>query len=322
MTEPEPDVKPMIWVSLHSHTTFSYGDGYGPVGVHVDRVADLGGSALALTEHGNVSSWVQLEKHCNRRGLKPIFGLEAYVAAEHQARKFHMILLAMDEQGLRNLNAMVTESWKTLGSTSKSKFPTVHTSVLRKYQRGVIALSGCSDGPISCILMGGKSLGDKREGSVGRKDLQRARVAVERFQEIFGDRYYLETQRFPGLERTCALNPAFEKLSVATGARLAGTADVHYPMPNQNEMQRILHAAHRGGTVESVDAEWEYNILLTYPESDREIYGDLVGTGLSRKAAVAAVEETSRIADRCNVTLPKAPPPSYIVGQRDWEPWT
>lgn len=320
-TDSLQDVLPMIWVSLHSHTTFSYGDGYGPVGVHVDRCADLGMQALAATEHGNVSSWVQLEKHCNRRGLKPIFGLEAYVAPADQPRKFHMILLAMDDIGLRNLNTIVTESWKTLGTTSKSKFPTVHADVMRKYSRGIIALSGCADGPISCILLGGKSFGDKRD-LPRRGDLQRARVAVERFQEIFGDRYYLETQRFPGLGRTCALNPAFELLSNTTGAPLAGTADVHYPFPDQNKMQRILHAAHRGGTVESADADWEYNILLTYPESDREIFGDLVGTGLSRQAAIAAVENTQAIAERCNVTLPKAPPPSYVVGQRDWEPWT
>ena len=312
--------KPMLWVSLHSHSTYSYGDGYGPVGVHVDRVADLGMSSLALTEHGNVSSWVQLEKECKRRGIKAIFGLEAYVAPENQPRKFHMILLASNLEGLHNLNRIVTESWKTLGTTSKSKFPTVHMPVLRKYHAGIIALSGCSDGPISCLLLGGKFLGDKRE-FVGNRDFHNARRGVERFQAIFGDRYYLETQRFPGLPRTCALNPAYEELGKVTGARLAATADVHYPMPNQNEMQRILHAAHRGGTVESVDAEWEYDILLTYPESDKEIYGDLVGTGLSRQAAIAAVETTKDIAQLCNVELPKAPPPSYIEGKRDWEPW-
>ncbi|AEK07516.1 DNA polymerase III sliding clamp [Mycobacterium phage Send513] len=311
----------MIWVSLHTHSTFSYGDGYGPVGVHVDRVADLGMTALALTEHGNCSSWVQLEKHCKRREIKPIFGLEAYVASENQPRKFHMILLAKDDEGLHNLNCIITESWKTLGTTSKSKFPTVHAPVLRKYNRGIIALSGCADGPISCILLGGKSLGDKRlEPRDG--DIQRARRAIERFQAIFGDRYYLETQRFSGLARTRALNPCFEELSNTTGARMAATADVHYPYPNDNEMQRILHAAHRQSTVEVTDANWEYDILLTYPETDREVYRDLVGTGLSTAGAKAAVEATAHIADQCNVELPKAPPPKYVPGERDWEPWT
>ena len=311
----------MIYVSLHSHSTFSYGDGFGPVAYHVDRVADLGMKALALTEHGNTSSWVQLEKHCRRMEIKAIFGLEAYIAPANSPSKCHMILLAADQEGLRNLNSIVTESWKTLGTTSKSKFPTVHTPMLKRYNRGIIALSGCSDGPISCILLGGKFLGEKRM-ELRDKHFQQARVAIERFQAIFPGRYYLETQRFPGLPRTCVLNPTFEKLSATTGAPLAATADVHYPYPHENEMQRVLHAAHRGGTVESADASWEYDILLTYPESDREIYKDLQNTGLSREASKAAILATAAIADQCNVELPKAPPPKYVAGTRDWEHWT
>lgn len=310
----------MIWTSLHTHSTFSYGDGFGPVAYHVDRVADLGMKALAFTEHGNSSSWVQLEQECKRREIKPIFGLEAYIAPVNQPRKCHMILLAKDEEGLANLNRIITESWKTLGNTSKSKFPTVHAPVLRKYSNGIIALSGCSDGPISCMLLGGKFMGDKRL-ELQDRDFQRARGAIEQFQEIFGERYYLETQRFPGLSRTCVLNPAFEKLSKTTGALLAATADVHYPYPDENQMQRVLHAAHRQGTVETIDAEWEYNILLTYPESDQEIWRDLVGTGLSKQAAKAAVETTADIANLCNVSLRKAPPPNYIIREKDWEPW-
>jgi DNA polymerase-3 subunit alpha len=311
----------MRYVSLHSHSTFSYGDGYGPVWYHVERVAALGMKALALTEHGNVSSWVQLEKACAKAGIKPIFGLEAYIAPENQPRKCHMILLASNEIGLRNLNRIVTESWKTLGTTSKSKFPTVHMPVLRKYSDGIIALSGCSDGPISCLLLGGKFLGEKRM-ELSDRNFQRARVAIERFQAIFGGRYYLEVQRFPGLPRTCVLNPTYEMLSATTGAPLAATADVHYPYPHENKMQRILHAASRGGkSVEAADAEWEYNILLTYPESDQEIFRDLVGTGLSKQAAKAAILATENIARQCNVELPKAPPPKYLQGKEDWQPW-
>lgn len=312
---------PMRYVSLHSHTTFSYGDGYGPVPYHVDRVVDLGMTALALTEHGNCSSWVQLEKACKAKGIKPIFGLEAYVAPENQPSKCHMILLASDEEGLRNLNSIITASWKTLGHTSKSKFPTVHPKVLGKYNRGLYVLSGCADGPISCMLLGGKSFGDKRL-ELRDNDFQQARRGVERFQEVFGERYFLEVQRFPGLPRTRALNPAFERLSATTGARLVATADVHYPYPDENKMQRVLHAAHRGGkSIEVADAEWEYDILLTYPESDAEILRDLRGTGLSKEAAIASVRSTEFIAAQCNVELPKAPPPNYVEGKHDWEPW-
>jgi DNA polymerase-3 subunit alpha len=87
-------------------------------------------------------------------------------------------------------------------------------------------------------------------------------------------------------------------------------------------MQRILHAAHRGGkSIDVADAEWEYDILLTYPESDREIMRDMVATGLSKEAAKASILSTEDIASQCNVELPKAPPPSYVAGERDWEPW-
>lgn len=311
----------MEWVSLHTHSSFSYGDGFGLPAKHVERVASLGMTALALTEHGNVSSWVQLERAAKKFGVKPIFGIEAYVAPENEHRKTHMILLASNAEGLANLNQIVTESWKTLGTTSKSKFPTVHTPVLKRYSRGLFALSGCSDSVISCLLLGGKFFGDKRL-ELRDRDFQRARVAVERYQEIFQGRYFLEVQRFPGLQRTCVLNPAYETLSRVTGARLAATADVHYPFPHQNAMQRILHAAHRGGTVESVDAAWEYDILLTYPETDQEIYLNLMQTGLTRQAAREAILNTETIARQCQVELPKAPPPLYVIDQeKDWKAW-
>lgn len=306
----------MRFVSLHTHSTYSYGDGFGSVTSHVDRVAALGMTAVALTEHGNVSSWVALEKACKRTGLKPIFGLEAYIAPEKERRKNHMILLAMNETGLTNLNRIVTQSFKQF-----YQFPTTYWKDLVKWNEGIIALSGCSDSQLSCILLGGKSFGDKRlEPRPG--DFQRAVRGVQRFQEIFEDRYYLEVQRFPGLERTCALNPLLAELSRETGVSLAATCDVHYPYPNQNEMQRILHAAHRGGTVESADASWEYGILLTYPQSDEEILKDLEGTGLSTEAAQQAILNTQKIAESCTVDLPKAARPKYIVSEGDWEPWT
>ncbi len=306
----------MRYVSLHTHSTFSYGDGYGTVAEHVSRVAELGMSAVALTEHGNVSSWVQLEKACKAKGIRPIFGLEAYIAVEGERRKNHMCLLAMNETGLANLNRIVTQSFKQF-----YQFPTVYWKDLVKWNEGIIALSGCSDSQLSCILLGGKSFGDKRlEPRPG--DFQRAVRGVQRFQKIFEDRYYLEVQRFPGLERTCALNPLLAELSRETGVSLAATCDVHYPYPNQNEMQRILHAAHRGGTVESADAAWEYSILLTYPLSDEEIQLDLEGTGLTKDEAAQSISNTTVISERCTVELPKAPRPKYVVGQKDWEPWT
>jgi DNA polymerase-3 subunit alpha len=308
------------FVSLHSHSTFSFGDGFGTVQNHVDRIAELGGSALALTEHGNVSSWVQLEKAAKAKGIKPLFGLEAYTAPPKEQRKFHMIILAESLTGLRNLNNLVGLSY----AEGFYRWPTIHGTMLRDHSEGLIVTSGCADSLLSCTLAGGKSLGDRRS-SISSWDLDAAERVVRRFQDLLGDGYYLEVQRFPGLDRTRLLNPALAELSRRTGVPLVATADVHYPYARQNEMQKILHAAHRGGTVESAEAGWEYDILLTYPTSDAEVYQDLINTGLTPSQAWQAVLATEEIAERCSVQLPKNEvlrfpvPDGYTAHEYLWE---
>jgi DNA polymerase-3 subunit alpha len=288
------------YVNLHNHTTFSYGDGYGRVDEHVARAVEVGSQAVAVAEHGNVSSWVQLEKFAGKAGIRPIFALEAYTAPPKSDRKFHQILVAENSTGLRNLNELVTRSW----AEGFYRWPTVHGEMLVDHATGLVATSGCADSHLNCVLAGGKSLGDRRY-RISAFDMDEAEKIVWKYKALFGDGYYLEVQRFPGLDRTRLLNPALAELSARTGVPLVATADSHYPLPEQNEMQKILHAAHRGGTVETVEAEWEYDILLTPPTSDAQIYHDLINTGLTKSEAWGAILSTEEIAQRCNVTLPK-----------------
>lgn len=308
----------MRFTSLHTHSTFSYGDGFGPVEDHIKRVAQLGMKSLALTEHGNTSSHAQLEKAAKKHGIKPIYGLEAYTAPtteeNKQQAKWHQTILAMNTEGYRNLNRIVSRSW----AEGFYYYPTVNTDMLKEHNEGLIVTSGCADSLLSCTLLGGKSNGKKRF-TYTRKQFDAALRVIEWYQSVFGDRYYIEVQRFPGLRRARVLNPAFEKLSKITGARLVATADVHYPMPEDNAMQKILHAAHRGSTVEVTEASWEYDILLTYPLSDSEIVKDLIGTGLSRAAAKQAVLETERIAARCSVELPKNEPIKWHYDEDEFD---
>lgn len=303
----------MTFVSLHTHTTFSYGDGFGPVAAHADRLVELGYWAGGSSEHGNNSVHAHQEMEFKKRGLKPIYGCELYTAPTdpngllgeplRTRKKFHQTVFAANEVGYRNLNRIVSASWRDFFF----QWPTTPSGLLREHSEGLVVLSGCADSLLSCTLLGGKELGEKRT-TYSRRDFQNAVEVVKRYQDVFGDRYYIEVQRFPGLERARILNPAFGEIAELTGARLVATADVHYPYPEDNKMQRILHAAHRGGTVESVDATWEYDILLTYPTSDEEIITDLIGTGLTRAQAEQSVAETSRIAEYCTVELPKNEP--------------
>lgn len=297
----------MTYVSLHSHTTYSYMDGFAMPAAHVARVKELGMSALALTEHGNVSSHVKLEKACNLQGVKPIFGLEAYTAPPQHQRKWHLTVLAMDVPGYRNLMRMTTRSW----TEGFYRWPTVHGDILRDHHKGLIVLSGCADSHLACTLLGGKGI---EKGSK-----KKARDLMLTYQKMLGDRYYLEVQRFPGLERSCEINAQFAEWSDRYGIPMAASSDVHYPLPEQSDMQRVLHSAGRGHHVD--EADWEYTIKLTYPQSDQEVVDHLIGTGLSTKQAWSAVETTAVIADRCNVELPKMGQLTYPVTKEDFQPW-
>lgn len=292
----------MKFVSLHTHTTFSYKDGFGMPENHVARVADLGMGAIGVTEHGNLSSFVKVEQAAKRHGVKPIFGCELYTAAERTRSKWHLTAMAEDQAGLQNLNRLVSRSW----AEGFYQWPTTSGQMLADHAEGLIVLSGCADSMLSCTLLGGKVNGPKRE-KASSWDIKAAEQVVRSFQDLLGDSYYLECQQFPELARTRTLNPIFAELSRKTGVPLVATADVHYPFPEDNEMQKILHAAGRGtGSVEEQEATWEYDIRLTYPTSDRELRRRLMATGLTGRQAEEAIHSTGEIADRCGVVLPRS----------------
>lgn len=262
-----------------------------------------------------MSSHVKLEQAAQKHGIKPIFGLEAYTAPmnmreESNQRKWHMTMLAADLTGLNNLYAMVTTSWER----DFYRWPTVLGDSFKSHSDGIIALSGCADSHLACTLLGGKGI---EEGNYDA-----AVKVMLGYKRLLGDRYYLECQRFPGLERSRILNQQYAIWSVEYGIPLAASSDVHYPHPEENEMQKILHAAGRNtGTVAAAEAGWEYDILLTYPESDKQIRDDLIATGLTKKEAEAAILNTAEIADRCNVELPKMDRIRYPGTTDDLKPW-
>lgn len=304
----------MKWVSLHHHNTFSYQDGYGLPGQHADRAVELGMSALAITDHGNVSGHVAMEKACAKAGIKPIYGLEAYTQFDHsmdKQRKFHLTLLAMDREGYRNLMQLVTRSW----AEGFKRWPTVSMSMLRDHHEGLIVLSGCSDSMLACSLLGGKTI------PAESASYKRAKKLAAGFKRLLGDRYYLECQMFPELERSGHINQAYERLSRELGIPLVGTADVHYPRPEDRDMRVIIHAAGRGNaTMKQQEESWDYSIPASPPESDRIALDRLLGTGLSKRAAQEAARNTAEIAERCNVTLPKAERFVYPASEKelDW----
>jgi len=292
----------MRFVSLHHHSTFSYLDGYGLPEEHIARAAELGYTAMALTEHGNVSSHARLEESAERVGVKPIFGCELYTGYTDEdrrtQRKNHLTVLAATQQGYRNLMSVVTRSW----AEGFYYEPTTNSEMLKEHREGLIILSGCTGSLLATSLIGGKNI--KEEDA----SLELATKVAKGFRNAFGDAFYLEVQAFPELEATRALNPVYEELSQSLDIPLAATADVHYCQPTDNEMQRILHNVRGGGrkSLEQQSQEFEYSIKLSHPTDDNILYKRLRGTGLSKQAAINAINNTSEISSRCDISLPRA----------------
>ena len=314
--------KPMRYVSLHHHSTFSFKDGFALPEAHVRRAGDLNMSALALTEHGNVSSHVQLEKAAEKDGIKALFGCEIYAGAvdeENRSQsKNHLTVLAADLEGYRNLLRVVSQGWSDFYYE-----PTVSGQVLNDHKTGLVVLSGCTGSLLATSLVGGKGI------PVEAASYGRAKTVARRFHNSLGDAYYLEVQAFPELEVTRAINPAYERMSRELGIPLVASGDVHYTKPSESEMQQILHNV-RGGnrmTMEQLAQTWGYDVKLCPPTSDKLIYDKLRATGLSHLAAEEAIANTAEIAERCNVTLPKLEqlrfplPEGYADINECWRDW-
>lgn len=323
------------FVNLHGHSTFSFMDGYSSPANHVKRAVELGYQAMALTEHGNVSSCFQFEKAAIKYGLKPIFGCEVYCGSvleenddarlvmvsngEVELRpargqyKHHLTILAENAAGYRSLNRIVTRSY-----LDYYYHPTVSGDNLADNSEGIIVLSGCSGSLLACALLGGKGTPDHIESP----DYEAAEGVIENFKALFGDRYFLEIQPFYELPRSCAMNKAYEQLSRESGVPLVVTHDVHYPEMADAEMQAVLHAVGRGkASVDDAMREWNYAVPLTLPDSDKALAARLRRTGITRASAYAAIDTSAYVGSLCNVTLPKAERLRYTMVEGDMNPW-
>ena len=314
---------PMRWVSLHHHSTFSYGDGFQLPEAHVRRAAELSMSSIALTEHGNMSSHVKLEQAAQDAGIKPIFGVELYTGGVDEdsrtRKKNHLTILAKDAGGYSNLLHLVSESYSR-GFYSE---PTVDGEMLAGRAKGLIVLSGCQGSLLSTSLVGGK-LVEKEDASYSRG----LRVA-EQFKAALKDSYYLEVQAFPELETTRDLNPLIERIARKLHIPLVASMDCHYTAPTEAEIQKILHNTRPGEkrTLEDMERAWGYEAPLCPVLTDRVLYRRLRRTGLSHRASLQAIYNAEEIAQDCNVQLPKLPmleyplPPGYTNARSLWRDW-
>ncbi|MBR3378452.1 PHP domain-containing protein, partial [Candidatus Saccharibacteria bacterium] len=184
MTKEEIQLKPSDFVHLHNHTHYSLLDGLTKVDELVNLVKETGMEAVAVTDHGTMSGLIELYKTAKDAGIKPILGLEAYVAARnledrdpaYDKERFHVTLLAQTNKGFENLCRMLTIA-ETDGKYYK---PRIDHKLMEEYNEGIICLSGCAGSEISMAIR--------------NDDMDRAKELIKWYSGVFKDRFYLEMQ--------------------------------------------------------------------------------------------------------------------------------
>lgn len=273
------------FVHLHVHTEYSLLDGSCRLGELVRRAKELGTGAVAITDHGVMYGVVDFYKEARRQGIKPIIGCEVYVAPRARQERapvdgenyYHLVLLAENNQGYRNLMALVSRAY-TEGFYYK---PRVDRELLAKYSEGLIALSACLAGEVPAAILRGDETGAAR--------------VVRQYQEIFGrDNFFLELQDH-GLPEQQRVNAALAEMSARLEAPLVATNDVHYLNRGDAEAHDILLCIQTGKT-------------LTEPGRMRFPNGEFYYKSPAEMAELfaqypQALANTARIAERCQVNI-------------------
>ncbi|MBA3822652.1 MAG: DNA polymerase III subunit alpha [Ktedonobacterales bacterium] len=270
---------------LHVHSEYSLLDGHSRIKKLVGAAKDQGMNALALTDHGAMFGTIEFYQACNDAGIKPILGVEGYLSPRAMGERtgqydyWHLLLLAENDVGYRNLLQLTTLA-HTKGYYLR---PRLDRDTLAQYSEGIIATSSCLSGEIPKLLL--------------KEDLNGARQTAKWYQDVFGDRFFLELQEHhgDGSEQT-KLNGLLLDLHRETGIPLVATNDLHYVGAHDADAQDVLLCIQTGKTLEDpkrmrFDSKEYY---LKSPAEMEALFGHVP----------AALRNTMVIAERCNVKIP------------------
>jgi len=273
----------MSFVHLHVHTEYSLLDGACRISGIMDRVKELGQTAVAITDHGVMYGCIDFYKAAKAAGVKPIIGCEVYVARRNMSDRvhgidndpYHLVLLCKDRKGYENLCLMVSEAFIN-GFYGK---PRVDLALLKKYHEGLIALSACLAGGVPQYLM--------------EEDYQGAKHYAMKMADIFGkDNFYLELQDH-GIEAQRPVNQGVVRLSRELDLPLVVTNDAHYLRKEDARMQDVLLCIQTGKTVDE-ENRMKFETEEFYLKSEEELRSLFPNLD-------EAFENTQKIADRCNL---------------------
>ena len=285
-------LKPSDFVHLHNHTHYSLLDGLTKVPELVDFVKNDGMEAVAVTDHGTMSGLVELYECCNAAEIKPLLGLEAYVAARkktdkdpaHDKRRYHITLIAMNNQGYENLCRIMSNA-EIEGKYYK---PRTDHEDLEKYNEGIICLSGCMGSEISEAIRAG--------------DDDRAFKLIDWYRNVFKDRFYLEMQDH-GHPKSSTHSAEQKKVNdwhmahaKELGLPLVVTCDAHYLNKEDQDAHEVLLCV---GTAANLSDQNR----MTLKDYDLHVIPAEEIISHWEDTCPEAVLNTKKIAERCNVDL-------------------
>lgn len=275
----------MSFVHLHTHTAYSLLDGEGTIPKLIERAKELGQTAMAITDHGNMYGVIDFYECAKQNDIKPIIGCEVYVAArsrfdkvhELDSQSCHLILLAENDVGYHNLMKLVSAGFIE-GFYYR---PRIDMDILREHNEGIIALSACMSGVLSRQLLSG--------------NYDEAKRRAQEFLDIFGrDRYFIEVQDH-GIFEQKKLNRDLISIARELNIDIVATNDIHYTLKRDAEYQDVLMCIQMGKTVDDED-RMKMDCDQLYLKSEEEM------TELFSYIP-EALENTQKIADRCNVEI-------------------
>ena len=273
----------MAFCHLHTHTEYSLLDGEASIKKLVSRVKELGMTSCAITDHGTMFGVVDFYRECKANGIKPVIGCEVYVAPGSRFDKVygvdnkyaHLILLAENETGYKNLIYLVS-----MGCIEGYYYkPRIDKELLRKHSEGLIALSACIAGEVPSRLLNGD-----RDG---------AKKTAQEYIDIFGkENYFIELQDH-GLAEQKRIMPELISIAKELGVGIVATNDIHYLTREDACYQDVLMCIQMEKTVDDED-RMRFETQEFYIKSEAEM-AELFSF------VPEAIENTAKIADRCNV---------------------
>ena len=277
----------MSFAHLHVHTTYSLLDGFSDIKKLVNRVKEMGMNSLAITDHGTMFGTIEFYNAATSAGIKPIIGLETYMAARSMTERdskldkhsSHLLLLAENQTGYLNLLKIATAAQLE----GFYYFPRIDHDFLAKHSEGLIASSGCMAAEVPRAIMTG--------------DMESVRKKLDWYYEVFGkDNFFLELQEH-NIKELPMINKALLDLGPRYQSRFIATNDVHYINPEDARLQDVLLAVQTGSRLDAPDRFRmdDPSYYLRSPEEMAQIFSEVP----------EALSNTQLIADRCKIDLEK-----------------